>query len=348
MAESTDLVEIRGLKSSLGYFKANELLSINQIYPRSENRRLNYAGQKMKFSIEGVRSDLFLRLPVEFPVTRLRHTTTWTATEDILASQSFIGRQHDREEFMDLSFWGADIPSSDIEKAREDVYTYVHGNVPPEEAEEYRGEITRQFANSPAFDKEASRYGNFTFSLPFSDLLSLYKSQFCNKEEPQLSILGTDLYKQEIVHYVVVHCPDEARFMDLPRVRILQTREEEEPLPCVYWMGETLYWRPESTSADLKVLCKEGHIIAGHCEPHCGWFTDRGHCCHGVACVWNHLVFAFHIPDGRELEIPGQKLIDNLSACNALKPFMKDEKLEKPEAENIIRDMKKRYGGADD
>ncbi|XP_069833035.1 uncharacterized protein [Dendropsophus ebraccatus] len=241
MAENTDLVEIRGLRSSNGYFKNQELLSVDEIYTKLENRSLHKAGKKMKETIKRVRSDVFLSFPVEFPVSGLRHTTTKNPMEEILSSQSFQGSQHGRREFIDLSFWGAEVPSSDLEKTREAAYMYTRDQVPQCEAEEYREEITQQFANSPAFNKSASRYGNFSFSFPFSDLLSLYRAQFCDGEEPQLSILGTDIYKQEIAHYVVVHSPGESRFMDFPKVPRLQTREE--PLPFVYWKDGTLYWR---------------------------------------------------------------------------------------------------------
>ncbi|XP_040275354.1 uncharacterized protein LOC120990543 isoform X1 [Bufo bufo] len=343
-SQSAELEEIRGFGKSCGSFKEKEFLSVEDIYHSLLGRCVNNAGETMRGNIQQNRSDAFFHLPVEVSISGLQHCTTMDSTRKILESQSFIGRKHEREELKDLFFWSVNVPSTDIEKAREEAYTHVQKHIPPDEAKEYKEEITKQFANSPAFNKLASRYGNFRFSFQFSDLLSLYEAQFCEGKKPQLSILGTDIYKQEIAHYVVVHCPDSTRFKDHPRVPRLQTRCE--PLPNVFLVDDTLYWRPESTSNNLKVRTKDGHITACNQPEPCIYFQGSGHCLHTVPCPWNHLVITFHIPHGNSLKIPVEKLIDQLSACSPLDPFMKgNSRMGKNEAEKHIKDFQQLYLG---
>ncbi|XP_044150722.1 uncharacterized protein LOC122938912 [Bufo gargarizans] len=342
-SQSKELVEIRSFGTPLGYFKEKEFLSVEDIYHSLPERSINKAGVTMRSNILQTRSDAFLHLPVEFSISGLQHCTTMDSTRKILESQSFIGREHEREELKDLFFWSVNVPSTDIEKAQEEAYTHVQEHIPPQEAKKYKEEITKQFANSPAFN-QASRYGNFRFSYQFSDLLSLYEAQFCEGKKPQLSILGTDVYKQEIAHYVVVHCPDSTRFKDHPRVPRLQTRCE--PLPNVFLVDDTLYWRPESTSNALKVRTKDGHITACNQPEPCKSFENSGHCFHYDRCAWNHLVIAFHIPQGDALKIPVENLIKHLSACSALDPFMKENsRMKRGEAEKQFKDFQQQYLG---
>ncbi|XP_044132650.1 uncharacterized protein LOC122925184 [Bufo gargarizans] len=342
-SQSTEIEEIISSKSSLGYFKLKELLSVEEIYKCLQKKSINKAGKNMRFNIEQIRSDIFLRPSVEFSITGLQHCTTLESTRKILESQSFIGTTKGRLKLANLSFWAVDVSSHDIEKARKESYTHVQKLVRKCEAEEYEKELMQQFANSPAFNKLASRYGNFQFSFQFSDLLSLYEAQFCVGQNPQLSILGTDIYKQEIVHYVVVHCPDNSRFKDHPRVPRLQVRRD--PLPNVFLLGDTLYWRPESTSESLEVLSKKGEIIGCPLQPTCDLYEESRHCNHRVNCVWNQLVIAFNVPWGNQFKISVDKLINNLTACGDLQPFINKSKMEKTDAEKWISKLKKKYPG---
>ncbi|XP_040275355.1 uncharacterized protein LOC120990543 isoform X2 [Bufo bufo] len=340
-SQSTELEEIISSKSSLGYFKQKELLSVEEIYKCLQKKSINKTGKNMKSNIEQIRSDIFLHLPVEFSITGLHHCTTLDSTKMILESQSFTGTTQGRLKFTSLSFWAVDVSSRDIEKARKEAYTHVQKIVRKCEAEEYQRELMQQFANSPAFNKLASRYGNFKFSFQFSDLLSLYEAQFCEGKKPQLSILGMHIYKQEIVHYVVVHCPDNSRFKDHPRVPRLEVRCD--PLPNVFLLGDTLYWRPESTSESLEVLSKKGEIIGSPLQPTCNLYEKSGHCNDKVKCVWNQLVIAFNVPWDNQFKIPVDTLINNLTACGDLQPFMNKSKMKKTDAEKRIEKLKKKY-----
>ncbi|KAM4048757.1 uncharacterized protein ACNLHF_028361 [Anomaloglossus baeobatrachus] len=332
-SQNTDLTEITG--PSPGYFRGKKLLSVSEIYHSLLSRRLHDSGEKMRSSIENIRSDLFLDLPVEFPVTGLQHATTLSSMKMIVRERSLMAGSSFRREFQDFSFWGADISPTNIEKAQEDAENYIQEKAP--QSHEYQDKIRKQFASSPAFNKSASRYGNFRFSFNLPDLLSLYKDQFCRGEKPEMSILGTDIYKQEIAHYIVVHSPHTKRFKDLPRVPSLQTRCE--PLPFVYWMGDTLYWRPESTLQDLILLTRNSEVI--RCPLYQLNCYIEG-CSHKISCAWNQLVFALHIPHGESLEFPSQMIIDNLSACDALDPYMKPKstRMEISAAEEWIKQVK--------
>ncbi|CAN2390405.1 hypothetical protein PRIEUP_LOCUS441 [Pristimantis euphronides] len=288
-------------------------------------------------NIKNVRSDGFLGIRHEFPVSALQHVTCQTEAHKILRSKSFKGRKHERSEFCNLSFWSADVSSDDIEKARHQAYDTMRMVVKAEDLETFQEEMKEQFANSPAFDKSASRYGNFKFSFPLSFLLCRYKTQHCEGEEPQLRILGTDIYKQEIAHYVVVHSPSTKIFNDLPKV---STTPNTFLNTSVYWMDETLYWRPESTSNSLQLRVSNNSCTVRKNEPQSKSKPLKKRPLL-PRCVWNHLVLAFYLPMGGELKISDEHLSRNLMPCHALQPFLNEDPIQKHQARQMIRAFKK-------
>ncbi|XP_073514087.1 uncharacterized protein [Phyllobates terribilis] len=340
-----NLKEIRTGKITRGYYERGAFRSIEEISKCLPScKDLGSAGNTMKENIESVISDGFLRVPLEFPVLALQHVTSQDRAKQILESESFKGRKHERPEFNDLSFWSADISSDDIEKARLQMYETMRMKVEAEHLETFNVEMKEQFANSPAFDKLASCYGNFKFSLPLSLLLCRYKTQHCKGKEPQLRILGTDIYKQEIAHYIVVHNPDTMDFKDLPTVDS-ETIGSQKPR-IVTWMDETLHWRPQSTSSSLHLR------VSGHSCSSRIYNPRRQHTPHRKmlprvpGCVWNHLVFAFHLPNEGELKFPVEYLLRNLTPCQALQPFIKLNPILKYQAREMIRRLKKEILGS--
>ncbi|XP_063809865.1 uncharacterized protein LOC135028622 [Pseudophryne corroboree] len=331
-------ISVKGMEL---YYVPRKLLSIGEISAKLKDKTTwTVSGRRMFETLGQVRPHHFQHMQVSFPITHLQHVTGRRSMDGIYSLGGFIAKQHDRRpELNDLSFWSVDVSSHDMEAAREEAYEAVRRVVTPADGENYRREIKEQFANSPAFLK-TSRYGNFRFSFPLSDLLAQYKSQFCGGEEPQLRILGTDLYRQEIAHYIVVHGPDADQYMDLPVV--LSVTSGSGPLPFVYWMDGTLHWRPESTSLALKVKISEDVFVTRECYKLCDWYTTRGDCVHDTYSVWNHLVFAFHIPKGQHLKIPKQDLRKNLSVCGKGDPFLGTETtLSAIEAQDIINSLDK-------
>lgn len=329
--------EIKTSRNCRGYYRSGKLLSIKETYSDLTSlSNIKTAGKTMKENIESVHTDLSLRLPIDFPVMKVQHATNWESLQKVLESKSFKGRgDHERDEFRDLSFWSADICPDDIESARQQAYDQIRH---VRNAEIFQTEIKEQYASSPAFNKSASRYGNFRLSFPLSYLLSLYKTQHCRAEEPQLRILGTDIYKQEIAHYIVVHRPNIDQFNDLPIVP--SAHNISGPLPFVYWMEERLNWKPESTSRSLKLkISEEGCQVRPSDPPRSRrskpWRKKRAY---EPRCVWNELVVAFHLPGNGRLELPMSELLNNLTPCDVLQPFLRQTPMQKHEAKEKIRE----------
>ncbi|XP_073418948.1 uncharacterized protein [Dendrobates tinctorius] len=348
MATSFLHIKLKAIRTSAttgntrGYYARGEFLSIEEIYKHlSSDTDLKQVGHIMKDNIKSVINDEFLQVPLEFPVLALQHVTSQDLAKQILESKSFKGRQHERPEFNDLSFWSADIFSEDIEKARLQMYETMRMKVKAEDLITFHEEMKEQFANSPAFNKSASSYGNFNFSLPLSLLLCRYKNQHCKGKEPQLRILGTDIYKQEIVHYIVVHNPDTKDFEDLQTVPTRPTTSQNPK--TVTWMDETLHWRPQSTSSSLHLMVS-GHSCRNRIyKPRQQRTPRRKMHPREPSCVWNHLVIAFHLPGNGELQFPIRYLLRNLTPCHALEPFIKLNFIQKSQAKEMIRKFKKDF-----
>lgn len=307
--------------------------------------------KRIYFYLENVERHHFEHMQVRIPVYNVKHVTTKRALDGISDEEGFgIMNEAVREnlynlerspDFQDLLYWSADITSDDLENARQQAYEKVRKVIVPSHNRMFSGELREQFGNSPAFKESVSRYGNFKFSFPLYHLLSWYKDQHCRGGEPQMKILGTELYKKEIAHYIVVHSPDTDNFDGFPEVPTVQGNSD--PLPFVYWRDGTLYWRPESTSDTLKVIVTEDGNVRKECFGPCPYFIRDGNCFHidnGIYSVWNYLVLAFHLPNGH-LEIPKELLIKNLTACAAdEKNYLKRNPLHIKEAEKIVQDLR--------
>ncbi|XP_072263260.1 uncharacterized protein [Pyxicephalus adspersus] len=346
-------VELQSFTSSRGcqgHYVKGKLLSVADIYDildRNESQ-VNASGMKMLETIEKMEPHDFQLIQQEFPVSYLQHVTDQASMERIYNQEGFrIFKKTSRPGFSDLSFWSADIASEDIEAAREMSYDNVKKVLPSWTAEYFEENIKEQFANSPAFDASASRYGNFKFSFPLFSLLDLYQAQHCRGEEPQLRILGTDMYKQEIAHYILVHSPDESKkFKNLPMVPTVWGNPTSNLF--VYRKRGILYWRPESTSSVLTVKVSEKGKARRECPIPCDFYIDEGYCSHikeenyRLWSVWNHLIFAFHLPNHCGLEIKKEQLLKNLTACRIDdSPLLEvNKQLKKKEAKSIILKMK--------
>ncbi|XP_073474219.1 uncharacterized protein [Aquarana catesbeiana] len=363
MAESWasgDLRKLQSFTSSRGsqvHYVQGEHLSLEGAYTtlNTNSRKLNVSGEKMLETFENMKFHDFQLIQQEFPVSYLQHVTDTSSMEEIYNQEGFrIVAQTSRPGFRDLSFWSAAIASEDIEAAREKSYGVVKRVLSPEMAKKYEGRIKAQYANSPAFKTSSSRYGNFKFSFPLFSLLDLYQAQHCGGKEPQLRILGTDLYKQEMAHYILVHSPNRSdQFKNFPMVHKAQGCSEHllnpfQSLPSVYRKNGILYWKPESTSSVLKVKISGQGIAWRECPIPCDYFIDNEYCRHikeenyEVWSIWNHLVFAFHLPNDLCLEVSKGQLLKNLTACSIDEPALLEESkcLEIKDAKDIIRQMK--------
>ncbi|XP_068122234.1 uncharacterized protein [Hyperolius riggenbachi] len=345
---NTELWRFSTSRGKIYNYGLGHFLTIQQISTTLQNKDLFIESEaRMLENLEKVKSHHFPHTQVPLPVSSLQHVTEEAPLTRILEQGCFriTKSSEERPEFRDLLFWSADISSPDIEKARQEMYEAVRRVITPGDARKFEGELKEQFATSPAFNKSASRYGNFRFSFPLSELLSLYKTQHCDGGEPQLRILGTEVYRQKIAHYIVVHSPHTNKYDDFPTVPSIQL-SSSEPLPFVYRDGETLYWRPESTSIALKVKISENGQVQSECYKPCEVYERYGNCCHlhdGTYSVWNHLTLAFHLPEGGHLNIPRGQLLDHLTPCDGDEPFLGKDRLTKEEAEEVIQGLRQQY-----
>ncbi|XP_073474232.1 uncharacterized protein [Aquarana catesbeiana] len=308
--------------------------------------------ERMYTYLKNVKLHHFEHMQVPIPVYNVKHVTTKRALDGILDEEGFriiynTERRksglilEERPEFQDLLYWSVDITSEDLENLRKQAYGNVSNGIIPEDDIKF-SELREQFGNSPAFWESVSPYGNFKFSFPLCDLLSWYKDQHCGGREPQMKILGTELYRKKIAHYIVVHSPDTDKFDDFNKVPTVH--RSSDPLPFVYRMDGTLYWRPESTSDKLKVIVTEDGVVRKECYERCDDFISEGTCFHTesdypIFSVWNYLVLAFHLPNSH-LKIPKELLIKNLTACAADENnYLKRDPLHKEKAEKIIKEL---------
>ncbi|KAM3936625.1 uncharacterized protein RB166_013592 [Leptodactylus fuscus] len=308
------------------------------------------SSESMRCCIAKCKPHDFQHMQVSFPVVRLQHVTVRSALYGIIKAEGFISSRHEYETrpgFRDLSFWSAQISNEDIEAGQQQANDNISRVVAPEDAQRYQYEFQKQFANSPAFNLSASRYGQYKFSFPLSDLLTWYRDEFCQGGDPQLRILGTEVYKQEIAHYILVHSPHTDLYNDLPMVPSVQS--EEDSLGFVYWMNNTLYWRPQSTSDHLYVKILQDGSVRKECyNPDCP-YVEINRCLHmenGIYSPWNHLGIAFHIPPEHCLTVSTKDLLENLTPCEKDSVSLgKEYDLDPSE---VIKEIKEKFAGQKD
>ncbi|XP_069496568.1 uncharacterized protein [Ambystoma mexicanum] len=171
--------------------------------------------------------------PPAMPVPRLRHCTEGHGLWGILSDGGFWGGDRrvmlqGAPRVVQLSCWsphpeclsGAAEPL--LQGLKEGL---ASAGVPAEDIGQLpEDELRAMLTNAPSCSS-GSRDGSFQLSLGLWELLDAYGAQFCEGAEPELRVLATDLYKQEIAHCLVVHGPKHAaEFGHLPRV----PREGEE------------------------------------------------------------------------------------------------------------------------
>ena len=136
-----------------------------------------------------------------------------------------------------------------------------------------------QFATSDAFQPKAWRYGSHFFRYDLKALCENY-SQFIDGE-PQYKILGTFGYKQEVMHAVLVcsEADGAGQFSNYPDVPV-----NNEAVVVTHDDDGNWYWRPQATGG--------GDILRLACHPQNYPRYRR----------WEHVAFAFHIPDDEIME----------------------------------------------
>ncbi|KAK7161016.1 hypothetical protein R3I94_003857 [Phoxinus phoxinus] len=230
--------------------------------------------------------------PVEFYITELTHVTNKMSLQKIWDSEGFKGFEQDS-----LSWWSLKINEADISAAEE---RFLETRFPDRSKEEIAAQqpFLSKFTTSPPFINDSSRYGNFRFTFPLTELMEAYKKQMCEDEEPVLRVYGTKLFKQEIEYVVLVHSPQfNETFSKYP----LLTSN-----PLFSYEGNQIIWRAQAICETHNYqLAIHGKTVVTQ--------TMYSH----QFYVWDQLCLVFHINEGEVLTFPQRKLKASLSCCEA-------------------------------
>ncbi|XP_071783744.2 uncharacterized protein LOC139933536 [Centroberyx gerrardi] len=243
----------------------------------------------------------------EFHVSHLRHDTDRSGIDGIAIDMNFRvpdpeegAEDHEDPETLDLMWWSLSVGYEEIESAEKRL---LEDTYPDRTEEQARGQerFLGRFATSPAF-LETSRLGSYRFTFPLQDLLEAYRRRFCVGSEPILRVYETVLYKQEVMHSVVVHSHFyNELFQDYPLLT------DSPDAVCAYEDGHFI-WRPEAMceTHSFKLVQKPyqnqmvAHLLS---KPKHQFY------------VWDNVAVAFHMPESETLDFDMQRLRDCLRFC---------------------------------
>ena len=209
-------------------------------------------------------------------ITNVAHFCNQQASQAIKGDDGFIGgskKINVGPEGDDItakfSWWSPIFTKGDVGQVRAHFKTVLQ---PFGNDDDLPAAVWNQFASSDAFEPNGDRYGNYYFQYDINKLCQAYEN-LCQDAKIEFRILGTFLYKCEVMHAVLV-CSEAngaGRFKDYPLLaanEAVVTRDNEE-----MWT-----WKPEATGTEITRL--EG-----------SWQR------YPKFRRWEHVAFAFHIPD---------------------------------------------------
>ena len=217
-------------------------------------------------------------------IKALAHFTNRAAAREIVNDHGFRGglKKVNKDENHDvsakLSWWSPVFTHSQRNSLRKHLGKVIQFFI--DEKNDDLDDLKDQFATSDAFKPNAWRYGSHFFQYDLKALCKNY-SQSVIHSEPQYKILGTFGYKKEVMHAVLVCSKEDGagQFSNYPDVpvnnkAVVVTRDDDGN-----W-----YWRPQATGGG-KIL-----RLADHHESY------------PLYRRWEHVAFAFHIPDDKKME----------------------------------------------
>ncbi|KAI5622807.1 hypothetical protein C0J50_17685 [Silurus asotus] len=228
--------------------------------------------------------------PVEFWVSDVTHVTEESGFDGIFKSEQI------RPPESEFSWWDLKINKEAIRSAEE---RYVESHFPKEQQVLYeQNPFLEKFTTSPLFQPEKSRYGNYRFTFPLTELMKLYKEQNCGGKEPVLRMYETITYKQEIVYTVLIHSPeDNKKFKKYP---LLEASER------VQYRDGAIIWKAQA-------ICETHHYQ--FCSGEVQLVQDRAE-----FYVWDLVSLVFHLPEDsipcEALKFRRRRLIEALEACD--------------------------------
>ena len=218
-------------------------------------------------------------------ITNVAHFCKQQASQAIIGDDGFIGgsKKINEEEGDDItakfSWWSPIFTPEDVGQVRNHFETVLEpfGDAP--------AAVFGQFATSDAFIPNKGRYGKYFFQYGINELSQAYENLYQNPAI-EFRILGTFLYKCEVMHAVLVcsQANGAGRFSHYPPVaanEAVVTRDEE------MWT-----WKPEATGTVNRRL--------------------EGLQQFPMYRRWEHVAFAFHIPDDIDCVMTVPDLEDHL------------------------------------
>ncbi|XDV16863.1 hypothetical protein PO909_016384 [Leuciscus waleckii] len=283
MANATENIfrERRNRRRALELYLEGEHANIENLKMRDDIRQTNLVQKYLSKDITDYPT------PVEFHITELTHVTNKTSLQEIWDSEGFMGFG---------TWWSLKINEADIRAAEE---RFLESSFPDRSKEEIAAQqpFLSKFTTSPAFINEISRYGNFRFTFPLTELMEAYKKQMCEDEEPVLRVCETKLFKQEIEYVVLVHSPQfNEEFSTYP----LLTSS-----PLVSYEGNQIIWKAQA-------ICETHNYqleIHGKTAVTQNMYPQYN--------VWDQLSLVFHIKEDEVLTFPQRKIKASLSCCEA-------------------------------
>ncbi|KAL3879422.1 hypothetical protein ACJMK2_031720 [Sinanodonta woodiana] len=217
----------------------------------------------------------------EIHVTEMTHATSFECMRSIIVDGGFKSR----EKFLpgigplSLVWFGLKIDEREIdcmkERCKVEVQRQVQG-VP----EEIADQVLYQTARTPAFQPR-SMHGNCKFTIGIKEVMHAYSSDL----DLEMKILGTFAYQQEIMHAILVCLPNSPNTHTLPPLFSNPLIQRDTQL-------EKWIWKPHST----------GNTYIYYIDSIIPKFIR-----------WEHVTFAFEVPDGSILRIPN--LEERVSLC---------------------------------
>ncbi|CAK6980042.1 uncharacterized protein LOC128371710 [Scomber scombrus] len=238
----------------------------------------------------------------EFHVTHLKHDTGGDGLCGIKESNGFCvpGPEGPGK----LLWWSLMVRPEDIQSAERRLLDQIYPDRTEEQAQ-MQQPFLGKFATSPAF-MDSSRLGSYRFTFPLEELLTAYSQQLCSGAQPVMRVFKTVLYKQEVMHAVLVHSPaNQELFSGYPLL------PDDPNSVCAYRDGRFI-WRPEAMcnthsyefvrNNNAKQL--EVNKLSG----------DRYY-------VWDNVAIALHVEKGQVLKFSTEQLRENLTFCERGTPI---------------------------
>ncbi|KAF5896625.1 uncharacterized protein DAT39_013647 [Clarias magur] len=226
--------------------------------------------------------------PVEFWVSNVTHVTDESGFMGILESEQFGLPESE------VSWWDLKINEEEV-RAAETRYMERNFSNQAQEPNEQKP-FLEKFTTSPLFQLEKSRFGNYRFTFPLTELMQWYKEQNCGGEEPVLRVYETVTYRQQIVYIVLIHSPeDNERFREYPLL---------EASDWVRYCDGKIIWKAQAVCGThwYQFVSGEAEKLNTH-----------------LFYVWDQVSLVFHLPNhtkpSKVMEIPRERLIEALSAC---------------------------------